>query len=78
MKSGSGSEAGLWVGSACHVRYFLLLPTDSFMPLLVPCRTSCTLPTTGMRPQGLDGRLGAAAGGAEAGRVCYSLVRRSL
>ena len=77
VKSGSGSEAGLWVGSACHVRYFLLLPTDSFMPLLVPCRTSCTLPTTGMRPQGLDGRLGA-AGGAEAGRVCYSLVRRSL
>ena len=27
--------------------------------------------------EGLDGRLGA-AGGAEAGRVCYSLVRRSL
>ena len=40
--------------------------TDSYMPALVPCRTSCTLPARGLRPQGLDGRLGA-AGGAEIG-----------
>ena len=60
-----------------YVRCLCLSLTDSYMPALVPCRTSCTLPARGLRPQGLDGGLGA-AGGRKSGRVCYLLARRSL
>ena len=74
MKSRCVSGAG---GCVRYVRCLCLSLTDSYMPALVPCRTSCTLPARGLRPQGLDGRLGA-AGGRKSGRVCYLLARRSL
>jgi hypothetical protein len=63
VKSMCVSGAG---GCVRYVRCLCLSLTDSYMPALVPCRTSCTLPARGLRPQGLDGRLGA-AGGAEIG-----------
>ena len=63
VKSRCVSGAG---GCVRYVRCLCLSLTDSYMPALVPCRTSCTLPARGLRPQGLDGRLGA-AGGAEIG-----------
>ena len=74
VKSRCVSGAG---GCVRYVRCLCLSLTDSYMPALVPCRTSCTLPARGLRPQGLDGRLGA-AGGRKSGRVCYLLARRSL
>ena len=74
VKSRCVSGAG---GCVRYVRCLCLSLTDSYMPALVPCRTSYTLPARGLRPQGLDGRLGA-AGGRKSGRVCYLLARRSL
>ena len=74
VKSRCVSGAG---GCVRYVRCLCLSLTDSYMPALVPCRTSCTLPAIGMRPYGLDGRLRRAGGLIWRG-VCQPLLRCSL
>ena len=74
VKSRCVSGAG---GCVRYVRCLCLSLTDSYMPALVPCRTSCTLPAIGMRPYGLDGRLRRAGGVIWRG-VCQPLLRCSL